>query len=334
MLLSGIKPNILTSPISFLGLTGLGLIAIMIIIVSLKPGTPVLDHSSRSKFIQDSQPSEIPEHQWIVSGEQAKILLKQGATLLDARSLKILHWERLKDASFISWQDFSPPNPPDRGKLLSDDQVLTQKLQAIGIFSHKPVIVYIDPKTGWGEEGRIVWMLRSLGHSQAVWVDGGYAALVKAGLTLENSLKPTQPPKGDFQVKRRPDWEINRSEIKNHLNHQNLVIIDSREPREYAGETPYGEQRGGHLPGAIHLYYKDWLDENGMLLPRQVILDQLAEKGITPEKEIVSYCTGGVRSAWLTSVLVDLGFSAKNYPGSMWEWSASPPEEYPLLKLD
>ena len=320
--------KILNNPIRFLGWAGLAFVGVGAILAYLRFGTPNLESSPRSQFSQNLQ---APEHQWIVSGEQAKTLLERGATLLDARSLKILRSERLQNATFVSWQNFSPETQSDRGLLLADDRVLTQKLQDLGIFNDRPVIVYIDPKTGWGEDGRIVWMLRTLGHSRAFWVDGGYGALVKAGLTVENSLKPTQPPTGDFQVRRRRDWEIDRDRLKNRLNDENLVILDSREPREYAGETPYGERRGGHLPGAIHLYYKELLDEKGMLLPRQLILEKLAEIGITPDKEIVSYCTGGVRSAWLTSVLVDLGFQAKNYPGSTWEWSAHPAENYPLV---
>ncbi len=314
--------------VRFLGWLGLSWVGVALIFGYLRWRSPAFKGSSLSFFCQ--HPLSLKQ-QWIVSGEQAKILLEQGGTLLDARSLKILHWERLKDSTFVSWQDFSLQHLPERGKLLTDHQILTEKLQALGIFNNKPVIVYIDPKTGWGEEGRIVWMLRSLGHSQAVWVDGGYGALVQAGLTVENSLKPTQLPRGDFQVKCRPTWEIYRDELKQRLKDENLVILDSRELREYQGKTPYGEQRGGHIPGAIHLYYKELLDDQGMLFTREVIREKLAKKGITPEKEIISYCTGGVRSAWLTSVLVDLGFSAKNYPGSMWEWSTFPPEDYPLL---
>ncbi|MEB3278632.1 MAG: rhodanese-like domain-containing protein [Lyngbya sp.] len=331
MLINAIKLSIFNFSFRFLGFAGLGLIGLGAIYAYLRFGTPSLESSPRSQFAGLRIAPEGLQQQWIVSGEQAKFLIEQGATLLDARSFPILHLERLENAAFVRWQDFSPESQRDRGKLLADDRILTEKLQAIGIFQNKPVIVYIDPKTGWGEDGRIVWMLRSLGHSQAVWVDGGFGALVRAGLRVKSHLKPIQSPTGDFQVERCSNWQSDRELLKSRLNDKNLVILDSREPREYAGKTPYGERRGGHLPGAIHLYYKEFLDENGMLFSRELIREKLAEKSITPDKEIVSYCTGGVRSAWLTTVLVDLGFSAKNYPGSTWEWSAYPAEEYPLL---
>ncbi|NES07095.1 MAG: hypothetical protein F6K22_32415 [Okeania sp. SIO2F4] len=127
---------------------------------------------------------------------------------------------------------------------------------------------------------------------------------------------------------------MSQNELKANLENNNLVIIDTRELREYAGKTPYGEQRGGHIPGAVHIYFKDWLDNNGMLLSRDKILEMLAKKGITRDKNFVTYCTGGVRSAWSSSVLVDLGFQVKNYSGSMWEWSASDADIYPLNKFN
>ncbi len=319
-----------THPV-WLGLAGVGLASLVWLFTQLShsPFAPS-QISNLSQFSRNFFNPQALDRQWIVSTQQAQVLLKNGATLLDARSLKLLPWKGLPGATAVNWQDFSQPHPPTRGNLLEDDAILTQKLQAIGIFQDKPVVVAIDPKTGWGEDGRIVWMLRTLGHQKAVLVDGGYRALIQAGVSTEFSLT-SKPPKGDFVVKRRSDWIISRDQLRSRLTQQDLVIIDTRETREYAGETPYGEQRGGHIRGAIHLYYQDWFDQNGMLLSREAILNQLAQNEITPQTEIVAYCTGGVRSAWLTTVLVDLGFHAKNYAGSMWEWSASPAENYPLV---
>ncbi|MGF1499392.1 MAG: sulfurtransferase [Elainellaceae cyanobacterium] len=271
---------------------------------------------------------------WVVSAEEAKQLIQSGATLLDARGKYRL--VSLPGAVSVSWRTFSQPNAPHQGKLLSDIQVLTQRLREVGVFNHRPVVVVGDPIRGWGEEGRIVWMLRSLGHDQAVMVDGGYRALVDAGFSMKHlPIKlPGRRPLGDFTAKPIADWTINQQQVKALLDAPNTVILDSREPREYAGGTPYGEQRGGHLPGAVPLYYKELLGEDGRQLPDEAIATKLTELGITPQTTVVTYCTGGVRSAWLTAVLTNLGFRAKNYPGSMWEWSSQPAADYPLVRAD
>lgn len=279
---------------------------------------------------------------WIVSADQAVALLNQEARLLDVRGMKRFK-SRFPGAKPVRWQDFSRPQAPWRGNLLESDAVLTQKLQQLEIASDRPVVVVGDARAGWGEEGRIVWMLRTLGHDQAVWIDGGGRALKQA--LAQNPLQQSSSGNSlvkaqvKFQVNRRSDWLIQAEELRKGLDAEqttteSFAVIDTREPREYAGRTPYGEQRGGHVPGAINIYFKDWLDEKGLLLPREVLLNQLAAQGITPETEVIAYCTGGIRSGWLVSVLVSLGFQAKNYAGSMWEWSALPVSEYPLVQGD
>ena len=266
---------------------------------------------------------------WRVSADLAKQLLEQGATLLDARE-PILKWFcRLPPAIPVTWQEFSRSHFPDKGKIIENNAILTQKLQALGICQDKPAIVLGDCVKGWGEDGRIVWMLRTLGHEKSVFVDGGYRALIKAGISQVKDAN-NLPQTGDFVVSRRSNWEIQRDELKGILGDDNLVIIDVREPREYAGKTPYGEKRGGHIPGAVHLYYKQLMDKQGKLLAREEIVAILEQKGVSLSTPIVSYCSGGIRSAWLTCVLTNFGFCAKNYAGSMWEWSASPADSYPL----
>jgi thiosulfate/3-mercaptopyruvate sulfurtransferase len=53
---------------------------------------------------------------------------------------------------------------------------------------------------------------------------------------------------------------------------------------------------------------------------------------VKEDDEVVSYCTGGVRAAFVTVLPNDIGIAAKNYAGSMWEWSAPPSDQYPLSK--
>ena len=276
-----------------------------------------------------SQLAESLTKRWVVSAPEAKQLIEQGATLLDTRKLALT---RLQGAVYVNWKQFSPENAVSRGNLLTQEDELTQRLQSIGISHDKPVVVFANPPDGWGEDGRIVWMLRTLGHSQAVMVDGGFDALRKVNVPIQSGRR--QPPTpGDFVVERTTAWEIQQDELRAQLDNDNVVVIDTRETREFAGKTPYGERRGGHVPGAVNLYFKEFLGQDGTLLLQDDIHAKLLEAGITPNTQIVVYCTGGIRSGWLASVLVTLGYQVKNYAGSMWEWSASPADSYPLEML-
>lgn len=269
-------------------------------------------------------------NQWILTPNQAKQLISQSATILDTRNKLAWFLGHIPDAIHVTWQEFSQPEKPHQGNLLKDENLLQQKLRKLGISNSKPVIVIGNPAHNFGEEGRIVWMLRTLGHNSAAFVDGGYNALVKAG--IQTTFAANQPQQiGDFVVNRTALWEIQRDELKANLAENKLIVIDTREKREYNGATPYGEQRKGHIPGAVHFYFKDLIDNKGNLLPTEEIITKLARLGIQLDTPIATYCTGGIRSAFFVSVMANLGLTnVKNYAGSMWEWSAENANSYPL----
>src|SRR4028119_291937 len=230
--------------------------------------------------------------------EQAKPLIEQGATILDSRN--VLEWlvGHLPNAINVSWKPFSQKRSPDKGNLLENSEVLEQKLRQLGVFNDRPVIVVGNPAhpCNFGEEGRIVWMLRTLGHQAAAFVDGGDTALSQIGFPI--TLDITQLIPGDFVVKRTDLWSIQGDELQANLSalteSQKLIIIDTRSPQEFAGATPFGEQRGGHIPNAIHFYFKDLLNSKGYLLSHEQIIAKLNNLEITPDIPLVSYCTGGV----------------------------------------
>ena len=268
---------------------------------------------------------------WIVTAERAaEILETEGAVILDTRAASDFASENaLSGASNVTWQEFSRQDAPYRGLLLEDVALLEQRLGALGVSMSRHVLIVGDPAGGWGEDGRIAWMLRALGHQGASVVDGGYAAL--SPLADKNQWDILDAP---VAFEASPGEEITASiaQVEAALGDTQTVLVDTREAREYDGEVPYGEDRGGHLPGAVHLHFFELIDpETGLLRSEDVINTRLQALGITPEREVIAYCTGGVRSAWVIVVLRHLGYErARNYAGSMWEWSAMPAMTHPL----
>lgn len=268
---------------------------------------------------------------WVVTAAQALADAQAGALLLDARTAAQHAAGHVAGAVRVDWQVFSAPGESERGDLHPDDARLQAALVALGVRGEVAVRVVGDPVAGWGEDGRIVWTLRALGHDDAALVDGGHAAMVAAGAAVTTAASAA--PAGAFTVRRTGAHAITTAALRELVDSRGpAVIVDAREPREYAGETPYGERRGGHLPGAVSLHYQSLLAPGGALLPREELQARLAAAGITADRPVVVYCTGGVRSGWFVVVLRALGFGdARNYAGSMWQWAAGPAAEYPLV---
>lgn len=268
---------------------------------------------------------------WVVDAGDAVKLQNNGALILDARSGYKYKLKHVKGAAHAPWKMFSVRKSPNAGELLPPRQVQA-KLRALGVSNDRVVLVVGDPKGGWGEEGRIVWMLRALGHDRAAMVNGGFGAMVKAGAKTTRLFKPTIKP-GTFKATPQPDLSASHRDVQKAIKQTATVVLDVREKREYIGKTPYGESRGGHVPGAKHLYFKDLLAPSGKLLSKTKLEAKLKQYGITRNQRVIAYCTGGVRSAWLVVVLKHLGFAnASNYAGSMWQWSAFDKKSHPLVK--
>lgn len=284
--------------------------------------------------VTDQSDGGAPGAPWVVDAERAAEDIAAGALLLDARAADQYAAGHVPGAVAVQWQMFSAPGDAERGRLHDDDGVLQAAVDGLGVRADVPIRVVGDPVLGWGEDGRIVWTLRTLGHDAVALVDGGHAALVGAGLS--ETVDPGRAPAADFTIERRGDWSIETEALRTlvaegAVERGAVVVVDAREAREYAGETPYGEARGGHVPGAVHLHYKALLTGQGFLRPRPELEAALADRGIARGAPVVVYCTGGVRSGWFVAALTALGFEdVRNYPGSMWAWAAGPADAFPL----
>ncbi|RME23481.1 MAG: sulfurtransferase, partial [Deltaproteobacteria bacterium] len=260
-----------------------------------------------------------------VSPAEARQLIDAGATVIDARGDAEYRTGHIPGSVPLSWLELRD-GWARVGRLTDDMGRLQEALQAAGVDDDRPVLVYDAGIDGWGEAGRIWWTLEYLGHDPNRILDGGLPAWIDAGGEL--TTKPPPARRGDFIPHPDETLRARLSEVERDLAQCgtgtcDVVFWDTREPREYAGATPYGEPRGGHLPGAVGLYFKDLLDARGRLRPEPELRATLQGAGITPDKRIVPYCTGGVRSGFAVAVLTELGYPrVANYDGSMWEWTA------------
>ena len=109
-----------------------------------------------------------------------------------------------------------------------------------------------------------------------------------------------------------------------HLKDPAVVLLDARSPDEYTGRTKRAA-RVGHIPGAVNYNWTDAMDQSRFLRLKdaQELKRALEGLGVTPDKEVITYCQTHHRSAHTYVVLKSLGYpKVKAYPGSWSEWGA------------
>ena len=189
-------------------------------------------------------------------------------------------------------------------------------LELRGVSKSKEVIVY-ENNSGM-RAARALWFLDYFGHPNAHLLDGGMQAWKAAGFATTTEVTP---PKGaDLKISERREVLATAEDVLQSLNKKDVSILDTRSRAEYVG-TQVRAARGGAIPGAIHIEWTDNLDASGKFKTDAELEDMYGRAGITPDKEVISYCQGGYRAAHSYIALRLIGFpKIRNYIGSWKEW--------------
>ena len=185
-----------------------------------------------------------------------------------------------------------------------------------GVTETTPVVVY-DEQSGL-RAARAFWFLEYFGHPSVQVLDGGFGAWTRANLPV--SRDAAAPPKstwaGTPQERTIATWR----DVQSRLGQPGVVLLDTRSDGEYDGTTVRA-RRGGHIPGAVHVEWTRNLGPDGAFKPAAELRAMYEASGVTPDKEVVTYCQGGYRAAHGYLALRLLGYPrVRNYTGSWKEW--------------
>jgi len=172
------------------------------------------------------------------------------------------------------------------------------------------------------------WILKYYGFEKVVLMNGG-----RKKWLLENREVTRELPAQTLAVYKAkgPNEEIRiyLDDVKKSLGKRDKALVDVRSPAEFTGEiTAPPEypnehaQRGGHIPGAVSIPWSQAVKEDGTFKTAEELAKLYQSKGITPDKEIITYCRIGERSSFSWFVLKYLlGYpKVRNYDGSWTEW--------------
>jgi len=262
-----------------------------------------------------------------ITPEKVESIPKNERVVIDTRpAWKYLLGHIPGAINLSNWREFTFQSDGIRGQINQNKDFIVQKLNALGIDHQKTIIIYGDLSDKWRTDGRFFWMFEFYRLKQVALLRGGFRNWEKAGLLKERGFgrnpKPSSLTAADINFNQ--DTLADQKWIASRLGSQNLVVIDNREKHEFDGATPYGSTRGGHIPGAIHIDWREFFKHDGTLKPRESLSSLLKSKSIQTNQEIVVYCTGGVRSAMAYFVFRYLGYKVRNYDGSWWDWSHNP----------
>lgn len=172
------------------------------------------------------------------------------------------------------------------------------------------------------------WVFKYYGFKDVRLMNGGRKKWLEEDRPINKEIPSVE--QGNFKAK-DSDENIRTylMKVSNSLSNENIVLVDVRSPAEFTGEitappeypTEHA-QRGGHIPKAVNIPWGKAVNEDGTFKSPEELKKIYEEKGIVPNKEVISYCRIGERSSHTWFVLKYLlGYpNVKNYDGSWTEW--------------
>ena len=243
--------------------------------------------------------------------------------VIDARGSMLEEGSLMYDkAIVVDWTDISLLGEfggEELGKLLSKENY-QQIFSKLGITDESEVLVYgfTMPEQGFGDEARVLYTFSYAGFDNVKFIDGGFKQVEKLG--FNKKYVPTTDRIDVSDVVRseatQNEKAIFTDELLSKIGNTDIQIIDTRLEVEYNGRVIYGENKAGHIPGAISLPFNSLVDSNGFLKSRAALEKYVTDKGLDKNKLQVTYCTTGVRASYVAVILEELGFKVRNYEPS------------------
>ena len=243
--------------------------------------------------------------------------------VIDARGGMLEEGSLMYDkAIVVDWTDISLLGEfggEELGKLLSKENY-QQIFSKVGITDESEVLVYgfTMPEQGFGDEARVLYTFSYAGFDNVKFIDGGFKQVEKLG--FNKKYVPTTDRIDVSDVVRSEATQnkkaIYTDELLSKIGNTDIQIIDTRLEVEYNGRVIYGENKAGHIPGAISLPFNSLVDSNGFLKSRATLEKYVTDKGLDKNKLQVTYCTTGVRASYVAVILEELGFTVRNYEPS------------------
>jgi thiosulfate/3-mercaptopyruvate sulfurtransferase len=266
---------------------------------------------------------------FISTAEVAKRLRDPNVRVVDCRfsfeddATKDYLAGHLPGAVHCDWsRDLSAP-PPASGHpryMLLGPREFADVMSRLGIGDDTDVIGY---DAEGGHHAARLWLgLRRYGHDRMAVMEGGIQKWLAEGRPTEAGV--VTPPRATFTPRPREGVLASKEDVLGAVRKGDPWLLDVRRDSEFTGVEKRAA-RGGHIPGAVNVLWKDALKDDWTLRDADELEEMYANAGFGAETSTVTYCQAGVRAAFTHLVLNALGHDdVRTYDGSWEEWGNDP----------
>ena len=226
-------------------------------------------------------------------------------------------------AAFLDLDTLADPADPAPHTLPTDD-MMTQRLQALGVDADSRIILYDNSPIR--SAARAWWMARLYGvGASAAILDGGLPKWLADGHPTETGHATTTPGNAIARIDRAQ--VRTKADLLANLDSGDAQVLDARGAGRFTGTEaePRPGMASGHIPGSRNLPYAALFAADNSLKSDEELQTLFAEAGIDLDRPVITTCGSGVTAAILLAGLERLGNADVTlYDGSWSEWGLDP----------
>jgi thiosulfate/3-mercaptopyruvate sulfurtransferase len=218
--------------------------------------------------------------------------------------------------------DLAGPKSGTNGRHpLPEPETFARFLRGVGVDDDTQIVAYDAGADMFA--ARFWFVSRWIGHDAVAVLDGGLTAWTARGYPV--TAAPSEPAReGTLSVRLRPELVVDAAFVRERLGDPEMQLLDARAIERFSGESEPIDPVGGHIPGALHRWFKDNYSSEGTLKSREQLREEFSRAGLDP-KRTVHQCGSGVSSAVTQLAMAHAGLEGSRiYNGSWSEWVADP----------
>jgi thiosulfate/3-mercaptopyruvate sulfurtransferase len=216
----------------------------------------------------------------IEPGELQKKLNQPGLRILDTRPQADYAKGHVPGAVRVDVKSWQQLGSKEGG--FHEAKAWGQNVGQLGIGHDSQVVVY---GSSLPDTARIWWTLRYLGLPNVAILNGGWDLWTKEKRPTDTSAPRVEavPFEPKFQADRLEEIDS----LKKSLHSGKITVVDARSTDEFTGKEVRGK-RGGHIPGAKLLEWKELLAEDRRVKSPEQLRALFRQREITPEQTAVT----------------------------------------------
>ena len=179
------------------------------------------------------------------------------------------------------------PADPRKYPLVAPPDTVKEVMEGLGIGRGVRVVANDSNGSLWAS--RPWWVLNYYGHTDVTVLNGGWTKCFDEGRPV--AIDAPKPPAAVFDPRANPDLVCTLEYGKANVGNPEVVYLDVRSDGEWTGANDRGNRRVGHVPGAVHLEWLDFLEDGGHKTFKQAgeLRALLERAGVPPDREVVTY---------------------------------------------